>query len=189
MDDERTCLQCGRVLENRRSDAVFCRQRCRRRYYRGRQSSKYMPPLASTSPWAHEDRADERFRRQLADHQGVSAHVLTPAERAWQSRNPGVLPASAQQRIIDADLERRRLEAAERERSQDRAISVETPLDPSTIGSVARQGRASRAVNRPTDPYAHRPGQSGPSRYPTAPDAEMIDAPWGRSTPRSAIGW
>src|SRR5450755_3128117 len=30
VDDGRQCLQCGRSLENRRLDAVFCRQKCKR---------------------------------------------------------------------------------------------------------------------------------------------------------------
>ncbi len=182
MDDDRSCLQCGGPMEHRRSDAVFCRQRCRRRYYRRGQSgrsSNYADPAA----WPFPDRADERFREQLTA-EAVRSQPLTPEEKAaiaWQRRNPGPLHALLAQRLIDHELERQAREAAER--SQHEPIKVEVPSDPSSHGSLARRARYDRARNRPADPHVSvlrpGPGRSGPPPFDDEP--QCFDAPVGRN--------
>ena len=166
-------------MENRRSDAVFCRQRCRRRYYRRGQSSNYTAPTA----WPFPDRADKRFRDQYESEQ-VRSQPLTPEERsavAWQRRNPGPLHPLLQQRLIGHELERQAREAAER--SQHEPLKVEDRLDPSSHGSLARRARYDRARNRPQDPHVSilrpGPGRSGPHTWDDEP--QCFDAPVGRN--------
>ena len=180
VDDERRCMQCGGLLGNRRLDAVFCRQKCKRRYYRRRQSSKYTPPPPGAPDFLSQHRADQRWREQLAA-EGIRAEPLTDEERQaleHQRRNPGPLVPFFRQRFIErADAELRAREAAVHD---PRAIRVEDPYEPSTIGSVAARGRASRALNKPVEPHREmlRPGpESGP--MPWDGEAEMTDAPAG----------
>lgn len=182
MDDGRQCLQCGGPMDNRRSDAVFCRQRCRRRYRRRAESSNYAPPPPGTSGVLAQSRADETFRRQLAN-EGIRAMPLTDEERdllARQRRNPGPLLPELQKLLLDRELERREREAAEYASHQ--PIKVEDPIDPSSQGSLARRAIASRNANRryAADPNMHvlRPGQPGPHPLDDLP--ECIDAPWSR---------
>src|SRR5512135_2521427 len=92
VDDARRCMQCGQSLADLRSDAIFCRQRCKRRYYRRRDTSNYTqyePPPAGNS--LAQDRADREWRRQLAAT-AIRAEPLTDEEHqalALQRRNPG----------------------------------------------------------------------------------------------------
>jgi len=179
MDDGRECLQCGGPMEHRRSDAVFCRQRCRRRYYRRGQSSNYIAPTA----WPFPDRAEERFHEQLTA-EGVRSQPLTDRERSLlekQRRNPGVLLPELQQLLLDRERERQRREAESYRQHQ--PLKVETPLDPSSHGSVARRGRYDRARNRPQDSHVSvlRPGlgRSGPPPFDDEP--QCFDAPVGRN--------
>jgi len=166
-------------MEHRRSDAVFCRQRCRRRYYRSRQSSNY---IAGTG-WPFPDRAEERFREQY-ESERVRSQPLTDQERellAHQRRNPGVLLPELQQMLLDRATEQQRREAAER--SQHQPIKVEERLDPSSHGSLARRARYDRARNRPADPHVSvlrpGPGRSGP--HPWDDEPQCFDAPVGRN--------
>ncbi len=165
MDDDRSCLQCGGPMEHRRSDAIFCRQRCRRRYYRRRQSSNYIDPTA----WPFPDPADERFREQF-ESERVRSQPLTDQERellAHQRRNPGVLLPELQQMLLDRATEQQRREAAER--SQHQPIKVEDRLDPSSHGSLARRAATTeRAIGRktPTCPSCGR-GRADPGHPPS----------------------
>lgn len=182
MDDGRRCMQCSEPLQNRRPEAVFCRQKCKRRYYRRTQESKYEPPLPGTSGVLSESRADERFRAAVASHQEAS-QPLDDYERellARQRRNRGVLLPELQQRLLNREYERRRAEAAEAARAD--PIRVQDQLDPSTYTSLARRAILSRNRNsKPQAPDAYiLRGQPGPVRYPAAMEAEMIDAPWSR---------
>jgi hypothetical protein len=167
--DGRECLQCDADLGKARSDAVFCGQKCRRRYYRCGQSSKYTEPAA----WPFPDRADERFREGYESERARS-QPLTPEEKAavaWQKRNPGPLHPLLQQRLIAHELECQRREAAER--SQHQPLKVEDRLDPSSHGSLARRARYDRARNRPQDPHVSvlrpGPGRSGPHPWDDEP--------------------
>ncbi len=205
------CVVCERPLDDdgrRRSDAVTCSKRCRTALWRARRRirrdggvpfvsvtrdgygslTSFEPPASlGESRWSQ---ADDRFHSQLTLHEKAALTREEEAAVAWQKRNPGPLHPLLQQRLLDADAERRRRE--DEEASHHRPLKVETPLDPSSHGSLARRAMQSRAINKPVDPYAHilRPGhQPGPPRYPGAPEAEMTDSPWGRTTPRSAIGW
>jgi hypothetical protein len=207
----RCCVICERPLDDsrrRRSDAVTCGASCRTLLWRARRKIRrdggvpYVdvnsdgygslvnsgPPARrpGESPWSQ---SDDRFYSQAA-LQDEGAVTLTRAERAWQSRNPGVMHPAVQQRLLDRELARRRREAEEA--ASHGVIKVEVPSDPASHGSVAKRGLQSRRANRPVDPYERMlsPGRlPGPARYPGALEAEMIDTPWGRSTPRSAIGW
>jgi hypothetical protein len=168
-------------MENRRSDAVFCKQRCKRRYHRRAESSYSTPPLAGTPGMLSLSRADDRWRAALENHAATS-QPLTDDERALldrQRRNPGVLLPELQQLLIDRATEQQRREAAEYASHQ--PIKPETPLDPSSLGSLARRARESRRTNRPVDPYSAivRPvHQSGP--HPWDDEPQCIDAPWSR---------
>jgi hypothetical protein len=185
VDDDRQCLQCGGALKKARSDAIFCGQRCRRRYARSGRSSNYLePPLASTSSGPGvlaQSRSDTEFRRQL--EQSVEAsQPLTRAERALlsrQRRNPGVLLPELKQLMLDRAIERQRCEADER--SHQPVIKPETPLDPSSLGSVARRARFDRAMNKPHDPHVSilRPLDRRPGP-PDWDDNQCVDAPWSR---------
>ena len=184
MDDERHCLQCGQSLGNRRPDAIFCRQKCKRRYYRRPPASNYLtPPSPGTAGKAAfaDVRADERWRRAL-EGETTRAEPLDQIEEEWlamQRRNPGVLIQPLRERMLDrAEAER---QAADDARAQ-YEIKVETPLDPTSLGSVAARARHSRAANRPQDPHRAILRPSGPSPRPRAydDDPECVSAPWSR---------
>jgi hypothetical protein len=202
----RACVICERPLDDgrrRRRDAVTCGASCRTLLWRARRKirqdgsvpyldvngdgygsvASFAPPASHPGPTG-----DDRFYEQAALQDDVITY--TPAERQWQSRNPGVMHPDVQQRIIDREMARRQRQAEEA--ASHRGLRPESPLDPSSRGSVARGAMESRRINRPADPYERmlHPGQSGPSpRHISAIEAEMIDAPWGRSTPRSSAGW
>jgi hypothetical protein len=205
----RLCVICERPLDDgrkRRRDAVTCGASCRTRLWGARSrlrrdggvpvNSDGYGSLASFQPPArrpgesHWSQSDDRFYSQAAI-QDEGAITLTRAERAWQSRNVGVMHPAVQQRLLDRELARRRREAEEA--ASHNVIKVEVPSDPASHGSVARRAMQSRRANRPQDPYERilLPGRPGPSpRYPSsAPEAEMTNSPWGRPTPRSSIGW
>jgi hypothetical protein len=204
----RLCVICERPLDDgrkRRRDAVTCGASWRTLLWRARRKirrdggvpyvdvnsngygsvASFQPP--ASRPWSQ---SDERFYSQAAlqDQAGIE---ITRAERDWMRRNVGTMHPAVQQRLLDRAIEQQRCEAAEM--SQHNPIKVEVPSDPASHGSVTRRGQASRRANRPVDPYAsiRTPARlPGPMRYPSsAPEAEQIDAPWARSTPRSAIGW
>jgi hypothetical protein len=125
--------------------------------------------------------ADERFRAQLSHHEEamrpLSDHEVELLRR--QARNVGVLLPELAQLQIDRAIEQQRREAAEYASHQ--PIKPETPLDRSSLGSVARRGRAERQGNRRVDPHSRilRPGQSGP--HPWDDEPQCID--------KSSIGW
>lgn len=179
MDDDRGCLQCGHSLADLRSDAQFCSQRHKRRYYRRRDRSNHTEPPRPGNSIA-QDRTDREWRRQLAA-EAIRAEPLTDEEHqalVLQHRNPGPLvPFFRKRHLAHAEAELRARSAAVRD---PRAIKVEDPYDPATIGSVAARARQSRALNKPVEPYRSmlRPGpESGPSPYDY--EAEMTDAPAG----------
>ena len=200
----RSCAWCGQPMDDtkrRRKDALTCGNRCRKALSRDakrHRSSNYThggsvpppgvpyaePPRPSETRSYGSSLADARFRSQLAN-EGIRAQPLTDEERdllARQRRNQGVLLPELQQLLLDRELERREREAAER--SQHQPIKVEDPLDPSTMGSLARRAIASRNANRryAADPNMHvlRPGMSGPSYDPLDDSPECVDAPWSR---------
>jgi hypothetical protein len=97
-----------------------------------------------------------------------------------QKRNPGTPVEYFRRR----DAERAQAELAARQaalRGDPRAIRVEDPYDRATIGSRARMGQHSRAINAPRGQQL-RMMRSGPPRsgpHPWDDDAECIDAPEG----------
>jgi hypothetical protein len=109
---------------------------------------------------------------------------LTEHERelvALQRRNRGVLLPELAQLQLDQAIEEQQREAAEYASRQ--PIRPESPLDPESIGSMARRARESRRLNRhlAADPHVSilRPGpRSGPAPWD---DNECID--------KDAIGW
>jgi hypothetical protein len=202
------CVVCQRPLDDgrkRRADAVTCGASCRTALWRARRRIRREggvpglrvdgdgfasltssgPPAAR--PWSQ---SDERFHDQYA-RQDEGSIEITRAERDHMRRNPGTVHPAVQERLLQRQLDRQAREAAEYDSR--RPLKVEVPGDASSLDAVARRGQASRRANRPVDPYdrmltADR--QPGPSRSPSsAPEAEMLDSPWGRPTPRSAIGW
>lgn len=185
MDDSRVCIQCGKPLGNRRLDAVFCRQKCKRRYYRQRQSSNYLPAGTAGTGGMPEDRADERWRQQYSRHEEASA-PLSPEDHellARQRRNPGVLLPELRAKQLDQAAEQQRREPAERA-SHSRPIKPETPLDPSSLGSVARRARESRRINKPQDPHLGVlrpvPSRSRPPGWDDLPECiDKRDIGWG----------
>ena len=180
MDDDRRCMQCGQSLAGLRSDAIFCRQRCKRRYYRRKPDSNYIEPPRPGNSIA-QDRADREWRRQL-DAEGIRAEPLTDEEHqalAHQRRNPGpMVPFFRQRFVARADAELRAREAAVRD---PRAIRPEDTHNRATIGSVAARGRQSRALNKPVEPYREmlRPRPESGPHDPKSQEAEMSDAPAG----------
>ena len=172
VDDDRSCLQCGQSLSGLRSDARWCSKRCKRQARRQAPSSNYQPPPAGNS--VAQDRSDREWRRQIAAEE-IRAEPASEEEIravALQRRNQGPLVPFFQRRVDErnrAELEAR--EAAVRDR---RAICVGIPARSWEPGLVAAAGRASRALNRPQEPYRelHRP-------VPWADEAEMSDAPEG----------
>jgi len=182
VDGDRRCIQCGRPLEGRRSDAVFCRQRCKRRYYRRMASSNYQEPPPAGTAWPSGDRADERWRQQYERHEEAT-RPLSREERAaldWQRRNRGVLHPLLAARWVEAECARVRREAAEYAARQ--PLKVEDPRDRSSLGSLSRHARESRRLNRPADPHLSilRPGPSS-GHGPWDDDGnQCIDAPWSR---------
>jgi hypothetical protein len=208
MSGVRLCVICQRPLDDgrkRRADAVTCGASCRTLLWRARRRIRRdggVPSLfvdvdgygslvssgpPARRPWSQ---SDETFYSQATLHD-QGAIEITRAERDWMRRNPGPLHPAVAQRLNDRELARRRREAEEA--ASHHVIKVEVPSDPASHGSVAKRGMQSRRANRPVDPYdrMHSPGRlPGPARYPgVAPEAEMMDAPWGRSTPRSSVGW
>jgi hypothetical protein len=154
------------------------------------------PPSPATSM------SDARFRAQL-DQLEQAQRPVTDEERRERSRlrdvmrrNPGVLIKPLHDRLIDNTRKAQALEEAETTRA--RPLKVEDRLDPEHDPDViARRGQASRNANRhiPADPnsYVDKPYTSlppgPPQRYPrAAPENSMIDAPWGRNTPRRLLG-
>lgn len=208
------CVICGRPLDDgrrRRADAVTCSPSHRTLLWRARRKIRrdgglpYVhvntdgygsverfdpPPSPATSM------SDARFRAQL-DQLEQAQRPLTDEERRERSRlrdlmrrNPGVLIKPLHDRLIDNTRKAQALEEASATRAW---IKVEDRLDPDHDRTVvARRGQASRAANKHItgDPngYVEMPYTApppGPSqRYPRAPEADMINAPCGRNTPR-----
>jgi hypothetical protein len=198
MSGVRLCVICQRPLDDgrkRRADAVTCGASCRTLLWRARRRIRrdggvpslrvdvdgygslvsFEPP--ARRPWSQ---SDDRFHSQAA-LQDQGAIEITRAERDHMRRNVGVMHPAVSQRLTERELHLRACEAESYR--QHNPIKPETPLDPSSLGSVARRGIESRRANRPVDPYERMlsPGrQPGPSRYPgEAMEAEMMDAPWG----------
>lgn len=113
---------------------------------------------------------------------------MTAEDRAIRDhmrRNVGVLHPVLQQRLIDNSMTARAIEEASASRAK--PIKVQDPIHNPDPTVIARLGIASRKANRhlTADPnaYVDHPytgPPSGPTRYPGAPEAEMIDAPWRR---------
>ena len=204
-----SCVICGKPLDDdrkRRSDAVTCSRACRTGLWRARKrilrnggvpglsvtrdgsptvASFEPPPSVATSP------SDTRFAAQLAQLE-EAARPLTDAEqrersraRDLQRRNVGVLVPWYRDRLIG---NARRAQAIEEVESHHPGqLAVQDPIHNPDPTVVARRGITSRHANRhvTADPNAYvdqpYPGpQTRPARYPRAPEAEMIDAPWSR---------
>jgi hypothetical protein len=181
VDDGRQCRQCGRSLEGRRSDATFCRQRCRKRYGRRRPPSNYTEPPSVSTDGPSEYGADNRWRQQYARHEEAS-EPLTDHERQLldrQRRNPGVLLPELARLQLDRAIEQQRREQADARLP----IMVEDPYHPESLGSLQRRARYDRKLNKPQDPHLAvmrpGPGRSGPPGWNDLP--ECIDG--------DAIGW
>ena len=183
MDDDRRCAQCGQSLKDRRPEAVFCRQKCKRRFYRQAASSNYQPPLPGTSSFQTDSRADATFRAQLASHQ-IASQPLTDYEKTLlqrQKRNPGPLLPELAKIQLDRAIELQRREAEEYARLD--PLKVEDPLDPSTRDHVARRAILSRSrQGKPVDPNL-RALRPSPRRGYDPGLPETIDSP-NRNTPR-----
>ena len=185
MSDERRCLQCGGDLKGRRADAVYCRQRCRKRHARRSPSSNYLDPPLSGTTWEAEDRADERWHEEYRRHEEATA-PLSPEDQellARQRRNPGVLLPELRAKQLARAAELRRVEQSERA-ARSRPIKPESALDPESLGSVARRGRFDRQMNKPADPHLRilrpGPGRSGPPSWNDEPECiDKRDIGWG----------
>ena len=206
MSTMKSCVVCDRPLDDdrkRRADAVTCSTRCRTALWRARRKMRRDGGSATGDAYAVQaelsaiSRADGRFYDQLRRYE--EATRAPSAEdirlRDHMRRNLGVLAEPLRQRLIENTLRAQALEEAEMHDTG--RIAVEDPIhfpDPTVVG---RRGQASRRANRHLvgDPNAFVKNPvtgplPGPPRYPAiAPEAEMVDAPWGRNTPRSAIGW
>ena len=208
MPSVRLCVICQRPLDDgrkRRADAVTCGASCRTLLWRARRRIRRdggVPSLRvdvdgyasltssgppASRPWSQ---SDERFHDQYA-RQDEGSIEITREERDHMRRNPGTVHPAVQERLLQRQLDRQAREAGEA--AAHRPLKVEVPGDRSSQNAVARRGQASRRANRPVDPYDRMltaDSRPGPSRYPgSAPEAEMLDAPWGRPTPRSSVGW
>ena len=194
----KTCAWCHEPMPGTRRRRVTCSNRCRkalsRETKRHRSSNSNQagsvtpgddpyvePPRPSETRSYGSWRSDETFRRMLAA-EAARSQPLTPQERELltrQRRNPGVLLPELQQMMLDRELERMRREAAEYASHQ--PLKPENPLDPSSLGSLARRASESRRANRPADLHMAilRPGPSGP--YPDDYANECID--------KASIGW
>ena len=198
------CAVCDRPLDDdrkRRSDAVTCSRACRTALWRARRKIRRdggVPYVNATSDGhgsiaAFEPPAsvlsDSRFRAHLEASQAATREPTAEDRRVrrLQRANPGVLLEPLRQRLIANGLRARALEEAEPHHPG--RIAVQDAIHNPDPTVVARRGHASRQANRHItgDPnaYVDKPytgPRSGPSRYPGAPEAEMTDAPWGRST-------
>lgn len=205
MPELTSCVVCGKALDDgrrRRRDATTCSSSCRTALWRSRRRirkeggepyinvtgdgratlARYDPPASPvTSP------ADARFAAQLRQLE-ESARPLTDEDRRvrrLQRANRGVLLAPLHARLIGKALEAR---AAEEEAIRANVpIAVQDTIHNPDSTVIARRGMVARQANRhlTADPNSYVdkpvPGPSGPQRYPgTAPEAEMIDAPWRR---------
>lgn len=204
MSAVRSCVVCEKPLDDDkrpRADTATCSKRCRTALWRTRRKirreggvpfvsvtrdgyggvASFEPPRPS---FLTGSRADERFRRQLA--RGKPGHFPTAEERQLlqrQRRNGGVMLPQLQQRLLDHEYERRRVEAADHQA----AIKVEDPLDPSSRGSLAHRAIQSRNRNRPQAPGLHvlrPPGRQSGAPWDDLPS--MADSPQ-RNTPRWAM--
>ena len=146
MDYTTDCMQCGKPLEGKRRGALFCKDRCRKRFDRWQNKAEangYDPSVSRTSALT-ESRADATFRAQLASHQ-IASEPLTDEERillARQRRNRGVMLPQVRDKLLEHELERMRLEAAEVARAQCRLEVRDRPL--AFFGWFSSRGRPSR---------------------------------------------
>lgn len=108
--------------------------------------------------------------------------------RWLQRANPGVLLTALHARLIANARRAQTIEEAETTRAN--PIKVQDTIHNPDPTVIARRAIASRNANRhiPADPNGYidqpYPGPaSGPGRYPraSAPEAQMIDAPWRRN--------
>lgn len=189
------CAWCHSPMDDtkrRRTCSTRCRKALSREMKQARRSNytrassvtpgddPYAEPPRPGESFYRASAGDERFKRQLA-RDGTRAQPLTDEERtllARQCRNPGPLLPELQQRLLDHELERMRLEAAEYHQA---AIKVEDRFDPSSWGSVAARAIQSRQRNKPIDPnlYALRP-PAQPGHRPTGDLPQCVNAPWSR---------
>ena len=137
--------------------------------------------------------SDARFAAQMRQLEEASRPLTKEEQRErerlrWLQRaNPGVLLPALHARLIANARRAQTIEEAEALRAN--PIAPQDPIHNPDSTVIARRAIASRQANRhlAADPnaYVDKPYTSlppGPPRYPGAPEAEMIDAPWGRST-------
>ena len=128
-----------------------------------------------------QDRADAVFRRQLVA-EGMRAEPLNEIEQALldqQRRNRGVLLPELHKRVLDRAQAERQAEDDARAQYE---IKVETPLEPGSIGSLAKRAMQSRQANRPHDPHLAvlRPAAPGPRPRAYDDEPTCTTAPWSR---------
>ena len=178
------CMQCGKPLEGKRRGALFCKDRCRKRFDRWQKkavSDGYDPPVSRTSS-INESRADDTFRRQLASA-ATRTLPLTDEERillARQKRNPGPLMPELAKIQLDRAVELQQREIAEAARAN--PLRVQDQLDPTTYGHLARRAILSRSrQSKPQDPNLRvlRPPVE-PGHGPWDEEPQCIQAPWSR---------
>lgn len=172
-------MKYGDPLDNRRPQAIFCRQRCERRYYRAGtsgQASNYLEPPPAGTPAFADARADARFR-QHSQARVPGLNPSLPTSKPFSTAS-GATRADCCQNSNSGYCRQREL--AE---DQARALKVEDRFDQSTRGSVAPRAIPSRAANRHLAADTHvallRPGQPGPlprDDYVSAWAARMPDA-------------
>jgi hypothetical protein len=194
----RACVICEKPLDDgrkRRRDAVTCGSSCRTLLWRARRKARhgdsvpyvdvngdgygsvasFQPPPSHPGPTG-----DDRFYEQASLQDDVITY--TPAERQWQSRNPGVMHPDVQRRMLDRELARQQRQAEEA--ASNRGLRPENRLDPSSRGSVARGAVESRRISRPADPYGRMlsPGRSGPHPWDNEPQCITVPG-------RNVIPW
>jgi hypothetical protein len=194
----RACVICEKPLDDgrkRRRDAVTCGASCRTLLWRARRKirqdgsapyvdvngdgsgsvASFQPPAFHPGPTG-----DDRFYEQAALSDDVITY--TPAERQWQSRNPGVMHPDVQRRMLDRELARQQRQAEEA--ASHRGLRPENRLDPSSRGSVARGAVESRRINRPARPDGRMlsPGRSGPHPWDDGPQCITVPG-------RNVIPW
>lgn len=94
----RTCLSCGRSIENRRKDAVFCeRAACRAKKYRERQTTTVSPAAQSHVHKAGAVLAcacGRRYVLEISALDGADAPQVTPTHDASETVTQTVSPAA-----------------------------------------------------------------------------------------------
>ena len=149
----------------------------------------YEPPASPVT-----SASDARFAAQMRQLEEASRPLTKEEQRErerlrWLQRaNPGVLLPALHARLIENTRKARAIEEAESHHPGQ--LAVQDPIHNPDPTVIARRAIASRNANRhiPADPNGYidqpYPGPaSGPGRHPraSAPEAQMIDAPWRRN--------